>query len=268
MNGEFSLEWYLADSKTKFRSWLRDGIPSVQESGAVLSDLSLKASGLVLTHKAEHHTLRATVGRAIVKLGRGQPFATGFPFVSLAPGIGYYQVDASLPGPGLPTTQTVTNTTLAVGGEIDLPAGFRVVGEVNHNIVPESDLAPQGTRAYGALLKHAGRWTPYVTYAFMRSAARSRSLYAKVNDNTVPAFIPGAAQINASQRAGADNIIAFDQSSWAVGTSYSFSATSKVKAEYMRTHVGDVSVLVDAPSGSSIRNQSINVLSLSYSFVF
>jgi hypothetical protein len=53
-----------------------------------------------------------------------------------------------------------------------------------------------------------------------------------------------------------------------VGTSYSFSATSKLKAEYMRTHIGQVSSLVDAPSGGNIRDQNINVYSLSYNFVF
>ena len=95
-----------------------------------------------------------------------------------------------------------------------------------------------------------------------------RNLYNNVNYNTVPDFIPEAALINASQRTGADYLIAYDQHSWSVGTSYSFSATSMLKAEYMRSHIGQMSSLVDAPPGGNIRNQNINVFSLSYNFVF
>ena len=60
----------------------------------------------------------------------------------------------------------------------------------------------------------------------------------------------------------------YDQSSWSIGTSYALSPTSKIKAEWMRVRIGQVSSLVDAPPGSNIRNQSINVISLSYSLVF
>ena len=106
------------------------------------------------------------------------------------------------------------------------------------------------------------------SYAFLRSAPGPRNFYNAVNYNTVPNFIPDAALINASQRVGADGLFAWDQNSWAVGTSYSISATNKIKAEYLRVHIGQISSLVDAPPGSNIRDQSINVFSLSYSFVF
>lgn len=63
-------------------------------------------------------------------------------------------------------------------------------------------------------------------------------------------------------------MLTFDQHSWAIGTSYALSPTSKIKAEWMRVRIGEVSSLVDAPPGSNIRNQNINVFSLSYSMVF
>ena len=63
-------------------------------------------------------------------------------------------------------------------------------------------------------------------------------------------------------------MLTYDQHSLAIGTSYSLSPTSKVKAEWMRVRIGKVSSLVDAPPGSNIRNQNINVISLSYSVVF
>jgi len=63
-------------------------------------------------------------------------------------------------------------------------------------------------------------------------------------------------------------MLTFDQRSLAIGTSYSLTPTSKLKAELMHVRIGQVSSLVDAPPGSNIRNQGINVISLSYSVVF
>lgn len=266
--GEFSLDGIWGKSRNDFRVWRRDDIASVQSSGASFIGLDFRGAGLVLTYKGENQTFRIGLHRAVVLRSDGQAFSSGYPFVALAPGIGYYQVADSLPGPGVPTAPSVTNKTLVVGTELGLPADFRLVAEFARSVVPHSDGAPQGNRGYASLLKRFGKWTPYLTYAFLRSPARQRDLYNKVNYNTLPGFIPGAAHINASQRAGADSISVFDQSSWALGTSYSFSATSKFKAEYTRTRIGDVSKLVDAPPGSDIRNQSINVYSLSYNVVF
>jgi hypothetical protein len=118
------------------------------------------------------------------------------------------------------------------------------------------------------VLKRIEKWTPYISYAYLRSESSQLSLYNKVNSNTVPALIPGAALVNASQRVGADSILVYDQTSWAIGTSYALSSTQKLKAEWMRVRIGQVSSFVDAPPGSNIRNQNINVLSLSYSVVF
>jgi len=170
--------------------------------------------------------------------------------------------------PGIPAIDRFRYTTVALGAEVNIGSGFWVVSEFARTFVPQTDVSTQSTRGYASVLKRFDKWTPYVIYAFLRSQPAPLNLYNNVNYNTVPDFVPGAALINASQRAGADGILAYDQSSWAVGTSYSFSATSKIKAEYMRVHIGQVSSLVDAPSGSNIRDQNINVYSLSYNFVF
>ena len=136
------------------------------------------------------------------------------------------------------------------------------------SVAPGSDLAPKGMRGYAALFKRWEHWTPYVSYAFLRSPRPQTDFYTALNDNTLPAFVPGAAQLTLAQRAGADQIQASRQHSWAVGTAYSFSATQKVKAEYLHTRIGEVSRLVDPLPGTTVRNASINVLSLSYSMVF
>jgi len=102
----------------------------------------------------------------------------------------------------------------------------------------------------------------------LKSQSAPLQLHLAVDQAAVPGFVPNAALINAAQRLGADQVLAFDQRSLAIGTSYSLSATSKLKAELMHVRIGQVSSLVDAPPGSNIRNQSINVISLSYSVVF
>jgi hypothetical protein len=62
----------------------------------------------------------------------------------------------------------------------------------------------------------------------------------------------------------ADRISVYDQYSIMLGTSYSFSATSKLKLEWMQTKVGLASSLVDG----EVHNQRFNVFSVSYSMSF
>jgi hypothetical protein len=113
-----------------------------------------------------------------------------------------------------------------------------------------------------------GAWTPYVSAARVLSMPKSRDLYNKVNSNTFPVQVPGAALLNMAQRAGADGIVAFDQTTWALGTSYRLTPQSKLKAEWARTRSGDMSGFIDAPSGGESGNKVINVFSFSYNVVF
>ncbi|MEO7150090.1 MAG: hypothetical protein ABIX46_00020 [Burkholderiaceae bacterium] len=265
---EISFDGYWGESINDFRVWLRDPIPGVQASGPLFTDLKLRGGGLILAYKAPKIALRFGLHQALAWRRDRKPLVIHYPFVSLGPGVGYFQVDPSLPGPGVPMADRVTNTTITLGAELSLPGDFRLVTEFASSKVPVSDIAPQGKRGYVALLKPIDKWTPYVTYAYLRSPSSQRVLYDAVNTNTVPAAVPGAATINAAQRAGADQIQASDQHSWALGSSYSFSATSKLKAEYLRTRIGQGSKLIDAPPSSDIRQTSIGVWTLSYSVVF
>ena len=265
---EVAVDGYWGESTNDYRVWLRDAIPGVQASGPVFAELKLRGGGLILTYKAPQLALRFGVHRALAWRRDRQPLALHFPFVSLGPGVGYYQVDPSLPGPGVALADGVTNTTITLGAEFALPADIRIVTEFASSKVPDSDIAPQGARGYVGVLKTIDKWTPYVTYAFLRSPSSQRALYNAVNGNTVPAAVPGAAVVNASQRAGADQVQTSEQHSWAIGSSYSFSATSKLKFEYQVTRIGDSSRLVDAPPASDVRNTRIGVFSISYSVVF
>lgn len=266
--GELSLDGYWGESRNDFRFWFRDGIPPAQGPGSVFTGFNFKGGGLALTFRRQEDMARIALLRAHLRTRSGQPLPVDFPFVPVGPGVGYYQVDPALPGPGVPTADSITNTTLTVGLDAGLPLGLRFIGEYARSTVPQSRLAPKGTRGYVALLRNFGPWTPYASYAFLHSPSATLDFYRQVNSNRLPAAFPGAAQINASQRAGADQIIAFDQSSWALGASYAFSATSKLKTEFSRTRIGQVSQLVDAPPGGDVQHQHIDVLSVSYSFVF
>jgi hypothetical protein len=267
-NGDLALDGYWGKSKTDVRFWLRDNVPPFQTAGAVFLPVDVKGGGFVLTYKRDEDTYRIGAARAYLERRDGGLVWTSYPFVTLAPDVGYYQTDPSIPGPGIPGVDKLRATILSLGADVGLGSGFRFIGEFARTSVPDTSISFASNRGYVSLLKNVDQWTPYVLYAFLRSQSGERSLYDNVNYNTVPAFIPDAALINASQRSGADRTFTYDQSSWAVGTAYSFSATSKLKAEFMRTHVGEMSTLLDMPPGGNSRGQNVNVFSLSYSFVF
>jgi hypothetical protein len=266
--GEVTVDGYWGRSKNDFRFWSRDGIPGLVPQGASFNSLDFRGGGLVLALKSRDDTFRMSLHRAVIRAHNRQPFPSEFPFVAVAPGIGYYQVDPAIPGPGIGMVSEVTSTLLTLGLDVSPFANLRVIGEFARVIASEANFAPQGNRGYIALIRRTGNWSPYATYGFLRSPSGQLDFYRRVNENRLPSAFPGADLINASQRAGADQIIVTDQHSWAVGTSYSFSPTAKLKAEYMRTEIGAVSYLVDTPPGGNVRNKGINVFSVSYSVVF
>ncbi|HEV2715986.1 MAG TPA: hypothetical protein VGU64_12040, partial [Terriglobales bacterium] len=148
-NGDLSLDGYLGKSTADFRFWLRDNIPPVQSPGAIFLNEDLKGGGLVLSYKRKEDTYRIGFHRAVFKLRDGSPLPTTFPFVVLAPGIGYYQVDTLLPGPGLPTVASETGTAITLGAEVGFGYGFRVVSEFARTlVVPHADLSAESTRGY------------------------------------------------------------------------------------------------------------------------
>jgi len=268
-NGDLILDGYWGSSDLDVRFWIRDGFAPSQAPSVIFRRLGIEGGGLVLTYRNVEDTYRAGLSQVVVdEKGTSNSYPVTYPFVSVFPGAGYYQVSSNLPGPGIPTIDRYKYTTVTLGADISIGSGYRVISEVARSLVSETSFSTQSTRGYTSLQKRLDKWTPYIAYAFLRSASGPLDLYDKVNSNKVPAFVAGAAQINASQRSGADALLVYDQHSWAVGTSYSLSPTSKLKAELMRVYIGQVSSLVDAPPGANIRNQSINVISLSYSMVF
>lgn len=268
--GDLTVDGWLGSTNVSGRFWFRDGVPQFQNQGPSFRAISLTGKGLVFTLKAEQNTFRVGLLSSNGRQRNGAPLPITYPFVSLLPGVGYFQVDNSLPGPGIETVNSIKNSIATFGVDLSLGNDYQITGEYARTFVnnPIIKIANGSDRGYFSLLKRLGKWTPYVTYAFLRTDSDQRDLYSRVNGNTVPTFIPGAPILNATQRAGADAILTYDQHSWAIGTSYSLSPTSKIKAEWMRVRIGQVSSLVDAPAGRDIRNKNINVFSFSYSVVF
>ena len=69
-------------------------------------------------------------------------------------------------------------------------------------------------------------------------------------------------------RTAADGTLIFRQASLALGSSWAIDARSKLKLEWMHTQARQ-SQLIDVPAGEPLnRQRHVNVVSLSYSFVY
>ncbi|MBC7860370.1 MAG: hypothetical protein H7Z39_16675 [Burkholderiaceae bacterium] len=265
--GDLALDGYWGRANMDWRFHMRDGVPGQIPAGPLYTSVKTEAKGLVLTLQRGESRYRAGYHVTDTKRADGAPLAQTFPFVELVPhsGIGMYLAA----GPGVPTIERVKATVFSAGADVALEHDVRLVGEVFRRRVQDMQIGPDSKGGYLSALKKVGAWTPYATYARLLSSAPVRQLYQAVNQNSVPGFLPGAPVINASQRAAADGIPAYDQYSIALGTSYALSPTSKIKAELLHVHIGDMSSMIDPPSGGAgVRDQNIRVLSLSYSFVF
>lgn len=266
-NGDLTLDGYWGQANMHWRFYQRDPIPGTNGPGPLFVPIRTEAKGLVLTLRQDENVFRAGFHDARAERRDGVQLPVNFPFVSIGPGMGYYQVPG-LPGPGITTIPEVKNTILNVGADVSLGSGYRLMAEYARRIVKNMDIGPDTQGGYVALSRRIGAWTPYVSVAALRSEDKPLSIYKNLNGTSVPGFIPGAPMINAAQRAGADGVVAYDQSSFALGTSYSVSATAKIKAEWMHTRVGQASSFVDPAPGGDSAHKRINTVSFSYNFVF
>lgn len=263
--GELTLNGYWATAKTYYRYYRRDDLLPLFSSGSYVVPVKMNARGLVLTLLRDDDTFRASVHDTYTSITDNQDLPLDFPYVSLMPGVGYYQTSNLLPGPGVPSVKNnIRAIAYTLAADMMVGNGFRVMGEYVRRDLPDVAAGPDSQGGYLALLKPIGAWTPYVSAARLKSMPRTINLYNKVNNS----IISGSAFLTATQRAGADGVIAYDQTTWALGTSYRINPTSKLKAEWARTRTGDMSFFVDAPPGGESGKKTINVLSLSYSVVF
>jgi hypothetical protein len=218
------------------------------------------AKGVVLTRSAGPLLIRGGFHQATLRPESEQLF-----FEALTP--------TSISGPSplggtlfLPSFVSKLELDVLILGADWRPGDWRITGEVAHTNVKHSDLGVDSTSGYISVARAVGKWTPYATYARILSAPPQRRLYQQVNATPVPAGAQGPPLFLPANfhQILSDSIFVFDQYSTMVGASYTFSPTSKVKVEWMRTHVGVRSTLVDG----DVHNRSFNVFSLSYSVAF
>ena len=254
------------------RFWSRDGLPPDVQPGAQFKDILIKFNGLSLTLRQPDLVLRTSLHQVSTRLRSGSALPVRFPFVALpqlGPGVGYYQVNNSLPGPGVPEVGSIRNTILSLGAEIGVGGGWRVAAEYVRNRQHDTELGSDTRGSYVALLRQVGDWTPYVSVAQLGSRAAGFDIYRQLTNPTLPAFLPGAAQIGAAQRLAAESIWLADQRSLALGTSYALSPTIKLKGEWMRSWIGQSTRLIDTPAGSPTpHDTSVDVLSVNLNFAF
>lgn len=253
---EVQVEAFWGKSNIGVRLFTRDTGEVVYVPGRVT------ARGLVVSHVSPGLVLRGSVVHASLDYGNVAPvetFEATNPFAPIPPPLG---------GPlYLPGRQIASPTTdVAAFGADWTVAAWRMTAELSWRNVPNVKDTGSSLGGYVTLARSIGHWTPYVTYARLLSGSGARSLSDELNSTPVPLIAQGAPfSFPASfHRILADQGIVFDQYSMMLGVAYSFTPTSKVKAEWMRTHVGLRSSLVDG----DVREKSFNVFSLSYSFAF
>ena len=215
--------------------------------------------GLVLSHAAGPLFLRGGLHRAILK--PDQPIAENF-------------VPTTVPAPPpfggnlyLPSTlrDRINVDVITLGADVRVD-NWRITAEYGQRIVNDTKLGVDSWSAYATVSRNIGKWTPYATYARLLSGKDTRKIYEDLNATPVPLAVQGPPLFLPASfhRILAGNIFVYDQHSTMLGASYSFSATSKLKFEWMRTHVGLASALVDG----DVHNRYFNVFTLAYSFAF
>ena len=266
---DVSVDAYAGKSDTQTRLWARDGLPPLVSPGSFLSSIRVKVAGLVLTARESDVTWRLGLHAANVRRADGSRLAVRFPRVDLAPGVGYWQVDNSIPGPGVPSVASVRNVLLSAGVDWQIGGGWRVSGELASIRQFDTELGSESVAGYVALFKRIGDFTPYTSLARQKSSAETLRWAKRLLTPGLPAQVPGAAQINAMQRLAGENGYAYDQDSIALGVSWALSPAAKLKAEWMRTRVGAVSYHFDTPAGrpgtSGLR---VNSLAVNFSVAF
>jgi hypothetical protein len=223
--------------------------------------------GLVLTHTSEGLLLRGGLHRATAKGEIAVPglSATAFPG-TFAP----ITIPAPPPFGGnlyLPADpQSKIDISVLTLGAQWRSGDWRITAEYIGRRLTDTKVGVDGKGAYVTAAYDIQKWTPYVTYARLLSGGDTRRLYQEVNSTPVPLLAQGPPLLLPANyhRILADQIPANDQYSVMLGASYSFSATSKLKFEWMRTHVGLLSSFVDG----DVHDKSFNVFSVAYSVAF
>ncbi|MBI5924500.1 MAG: hypothetical protein HY836_02775 [Aquabacterium sp.] len=251
--GDVTLDVFHGEADISARAHTRD-------LGPVFMPVSTTITGSVLTLRKDASTWRLGLHHTVTRRRDGQDFPSHYNYGDLGGGLYAYNIL------GASKTSSIVNDVVTLGADMELAPDWRLVSEFARNIQKRTENGANTAGGYVAVLHKVGAFTPYVSYAKLRSMGVSVRVAEALNGAQSP-FYPDV--VNMSQRAASDAIMVYDQDTVAVGTSYALTSQSKIKAEWARTRIGNRSATVDSPAGEDVvRRQRINVLSLNYSFVF
>lgn len=266
--GEVSLELYRGSAALAKRFYLREGIPPFQAAGPLYREVNTTVEGVSATWRAPDLMARVGLHHATTRLLNGQMLTVRPTLVVLGPGITYWQTETALPGPGVAKVDRINNLLLTAGFDAHLSNGWRVAAEGAKVWQRDIEFGVHASGGYFTVYRLMGAFTPYATVAGMNSTNPSTSWSRTLDSTTVPGFVPGAAVLNAAMRTAADTLPIYRQSSFTLGTSFTWSPQLKLKAEWMQTRARQ-SQLIDVPAGEPLEaRRRIDVLSTSLSFVF
>lgn len=274
-SGDLSLDAYYGSSDLYKRFWIREAVPSpvpganpVLPAGAMFRKVNVSVTGMVLTWREPTLLARAGIHHARTRPVDDSLMTVRPTWVQLGPGMGYWQTSNAQYGPGVEETPQIRNNLLTLGVDARFDGGWRFAGEYLRLWQRDTELGVDGWAGYATVYRSVGAFTPYLTYAVSRTSERTASWQRQLERTSVPAMVPGAGLLNASMRARADSVPVYRQQSVALGSSYALTTTQKIKAEWLHTRATQ-SLLIDVPAGEPLaRVRSVDVLSLSYSFVF
>lgn len=264
---EWTLDGIAGSAHSTYRTWTREGIPGFFDAGASYTGVNIDIVGAAITRNTSSTILRASAFRARTDFG-GRRVPASLPFVQLAPGVGFYIVDAAF-GP-VPTVDSVHNTVLSVGAEWKVTPAWRLSTEFFSNRQHDMDLGANLYGGYASVAYRSGAWAPYAYLARVKMREPQGSLYTALTHPTLPpTAFPGAAQLVTAQRITGDaGIFSFDQRTLALGTSWSITPRSMLKLEWSRTRVGRGSRFLDVPAGQDAGGARFSVISINYSFLY
>jgi hypothetical protein len=249
-SGDLSLDVYSGSApQVVQRTYARD-------TGTRFLSVNAQATGGVLTLRAEDSTWRLGVHHAETSIN-GDASQVPKTLTNITPGGGYNFL--------IPTAfvQKFSNDIVTMGFDVNLPGAWRVIGEFERNFQHDVALGSDTAGGYLSVLHKMDRVTPYVTIARLKTLGATARNWRDLSKAVPP---PGA---EASQRMLADYAFYYDQSSLSLGASYALTPQSKLKGEWMHSWIGKGSSMVDSPAGGGpVAHDTINVLSLSYNFVF
>jgi hypothetical protein len=270
VRGDLNLELFWGSADSAWRYYLRDSVPGYLDAGEYFTPIRVEVKGIVLSYREQENLFRFSFYKPSVEQRvDGQEWTYHIPLVSPFPGIQYYAIQPELGlGTEIPSGSSEDFSVVIVGADIGLGHDMRLATEYVRRLVKYAEDGINSNGGYTSLRKRIGKWTPYLYYAWLHSEDNALDLNLALNQSSVPAWFPNASLINVSQRVVADIFIAYDQQTWALGTSYALTPTSTLKLEWARTHVGMTSSFIDSPISGEVHDQDINLFSLSYHFVF